>query len=436
MRLPKLNHKGNRVYFPGTPEMSSLSQVMKSTLLLLLLSLAGSITHAQEHIDSLLYDQNGFAVRNKAFANYLRIALYPSDTLLRKAFKDFYTTGELRREGYFLSIDSLDDSQSRFDGKNTTYYRNGHIHEQLSYSNGVLDGGYLLYDETGELREEHFYVAGKETGIRRIHYDDGSCRIDEYNAGKPVYDYYLLADNRGNTLKFHREDETPFWESPSPEERAVDYRDGIPWQFYFKNGVTVALTNSVVRDYGKWHRIDLSITNNSLTPIEFTPEESIVAYSLDETEPTDSVSSLKVWSCDEYLKKVNRQQTWAAVLLGVSEGLASAGAGYSTSYTTGYSSTDGYASYSTTTYNPSAAYQANMASAARVANFGQAMEEEQNVKRMGYLKRNTIYPGETVTGFVHVEWLRGTRVFFIVTIEDAEYLFEWNFDRKTAFPAE
>lgn len=77
-----------------------------------------------------------------------------------------------------------------------------------------------------------------------------------------------------------------------------------------------------------------------------------------------------------------------------------------------------------------------MASAARVANFGQAMEEEQNVKRMGYLKRNTIYPGETVTGFVHVEWLRGTRVFFIVTIEDAEYLFEWNFDRKTTFPAE
>ncbi|WP_337652063.1 hypothetical protein [Alistipes shahii] len=53
---------------------------------------------------------------------------------------------------------------------------------------------------------------------------------------------------------------------------------------------------------------------------------------------------------------MNRSQTWAAVLMGVSEGMAAAGAGYSTSTTTGYSSYGGYSSYTTTTYNPSAAY--------------------------------------------------------------------------------
>lgn len=95
------------------------------------------------------------------------------------------------------------------------------------------------------------------------------------------------------------------------------------------------------------------------------------------------------------------------MLVGLSEGLATAGAGYSTSYTTGYSSDGGFSTYTTRSYSPAAASMASMASAERVANFGLAMEQEQNVKRMGYLKRNTIQPGETVTGFVHVDWERG-----------------------------
>lgn len=407
---------------------------MKSTLLLLLLSLAGSFVCAQERIDSLYYDRNGIATGNRLFADYLRIARYPADTLARREFRDFYPTGELRREGYFRTIDSLDDTRSRFDGENTTYYRNGHVHERLHYANGLLDGEYLLYDEEGGLREERFYVAGAETGLRRTHLDDGICRIEEYNAGQPLHDYYLLADSQGNTLKFSRADNSQIMESPQITERAVSYHDGRPWQFYFKNGITVALSNSVVRDYGKWHRIELSITNNSLTPIDFIPERDITSFSMDDNAAPDSIRTLKVWSCDEYLKKVNRHQTWAAVLVGLSEGLATAGAGYSTSYTTGYSSDGGFSTYTTRSYSPAAASMASMASAERVANFGLAMEQEQNVKRMGYLKRNTIQPGETVTGFVHVDWERGTRVYFIIDIEGAQYIYEWGFDRKSTFP--
>ena len=204
----------------------------------------------------------------------------------------------------------------------------------------------------------------------------------------------------------------------------------MPWEVYFKNGLTIALTDAIVRDYGKWHRVDLIISNNSLTPVEFNPETDMTAYSVDEH---DVATDLQVWSCDSYLKKVNRSQTWAAVLMGVSEGMASAGAGYSTSTTTGYSSYGGYSSYTTTTYNPSAAYQANMASQQRIADFGQALQDEQQVKKLGYLKKNTIYPGESVSGFVHVAWIKGERVVFIIRIEGAEYIYEWGFDKKNAF---
>ena len=39
----------------------------------------------------------------------------------------------------------------------------------------------------------------------------------------------------------------------------------------------------------------------------------MTAYSVDEH---DVATDLQVWSCDSYLKKVNRSQTWAAVFDG------------------------------------------------------------------------------------------------------------------------
>ena len=74
-----------------------------------------------------------------------------------------------------------------------------------------------------------------------------------------------------------------------------------------------------------------------------------------------------------------------------------------------------------------------MASQQRIADFGQALQDEQQVKKLGYLKKNTIYPGESVSGFVHVAWIKGERVVFIIRIEGAEYIYEWGFDKKNAF---
>lgn len=335
-------------------------------------------------------------------------------------------TGRIRREGYFLQIDTLDDSRSRFDKTNKSYYPSGQLHEEMYYSNGHLEGEYKQYDETGELRLEAFYLSG----LHKTYQEDGSCRIVEYDSGLPIHDWYLLADQQGNMLKFRSADNSLIWETPAIAERFTDYRDGKPWEVYYKNGLTIALTSSVVRDYGKWHRIDLRLSNNSTTPIEFAPEINITAYSVDDLNQTNN---LPVWSYNAYMKKVKRAQNWSAALMGISEGMAMAGAGYSTSTTYGYSSNGSYSTYTTTTYNPTAAYQANMASQQRIANFSQALQDEQNIKEMGYLKKNTIYPGETISGFVHVEWKRGNRVVFIINIEGAEYLYEWMFDRKSTY---
>ena len=133
------------------------------------------------------------------------------------------------------------------------------------------------------------------------------------------------------------------------------------------------------------------------------------------------------------MKKVKRAQTWAAIAMGLCEGMASAGAGYSTSTTTGYSSNGITTTYYTTTYNATAAYQANLASQQRLANFSQALQEEKDIKQMGYMKQKTIYPGESVSGYVHVARVKGERVVFVINIEGAEYIYEWKFDKKATY---
>lgn len=103
---------------------------MKQILLLILLTASNDVL-AQERIDTLYYNRSGSVVPSPAFAEYYRIALYPADSAGSKMFRDFYISGELRTEGHFQTIDTLDDRRTVFDGKIPTSrmvaYRKNHI---------------------------------------------------------------------------------------------------------------------------------------------------------------------------------------------------------------------------------------------------------------------------------------------------------------------
>lgn len=104
---------------------------MKQILLLILLTASNDVL-AQERIDTLYYNRSGSVVPSPAFAEYYRIALYPADSAGSKMFRDFYISGELRTEGHFQTIDTLDDRRTVFDGKIVSYfkkvaYRKNHI---------------------------------------------------------------------------------------------------------------------------------------------------------------------------------------------------------------------------------------------------------------------------------------------------------------------
>lgn len=113
------------------------SYFMNRVLLFVLLLVVGNGALSQERIDTLYYSRSGVTVRNPVFADYYRLALYPVDSAGLKMFKDFYISGELRREGHFQTIDTLDDCRTVFDGDVVSYFKNGHMSEKSYYSGGV-----------------------------------------------------------------------------------------------------------------------------------------------------------------------------------------------------------------------------------------------------------------------------------------------------------
>ena len=157
------------------------------------------------------------------------------------------------------------------------------------------------------------------------------------------------------------------------------------------------------------------------------------------------------------MKRVRNRQAWAAAAVGFAEGMATANAGYTTTtsssstYYNGSSSRYGnasaygsggyaYGTYSgnstysgssntysrSTTYDAAAAYQTRVLSAQRMADFSNAQWQERQAKNAGYLKKNTINPGETITGYVLIERKKSKELCVKINIYGAEYRYDWN----------
>jgi len=400
--------------------------------------------------DTLYYDKDWKGVESKAFASFYRVVPKSADDGFRKQFRDYYITGELQSEGGYVSIDKYDDSKSVFDGEYVTYFKSGKIEQKGTRVNGVEEGEYVKYDENGLILLHAYLKKGKPDGILTQFSEDGNiCVQIEYSNGEPAYDWYMVSNKDGLCSKIRLSDKQPIYENPSLYEKKQEYRNGEAWPYYNKNGIMVGMTNNMVKDYGKYFQIPIVIANNSMFPIEFDPS-NISATLIDKKGES---RELMVYSADEYMKKVRRKQNWAMALNGIAEGLAAAGAGYSSSTTnssysgnsysygsasaygsggyaygnySGNTHYNGHSTSTTTSYNGAAAYQAQVIASNRMAAYEDALLSERAAKDEGYLKRTTIQPGETISGYVNIERKKGSSMTINVNICGAVYVFPWN----------
>lgn len=389
------------------------------------------IAYGGTKLDTLYYDKDWKGVSSKAFASFYRIIDTNNDNGFKKLYRDFYITGELQAEGEYVSIDRYDDSKSVFTGQYYTYYKSGKIEQKGFRNNGIFEGEYNAYYENGLIQFHAFYSNGQLNGIATSFSEDGSaCRQDEYDNGKLKYDYYIVSNKDGYISKYKVSDNSPVWEIPTEADLKTELINDIERPCYVKNGLVVSMINNKVKDYGKYYQSYIIISNHSMVPIEFDPDEtrSAIINSIGEKK------ELKVLRCEEYMKKVNRKQSWNNFWMTLGEGLAAAGAGYSTSttntntYYSGQSNTLGLASaygsggyahgmysgnrtysgsvHSTSTtvnYDAAAAYQARVMAGERLAAYENNQLAIRNMKRQGYLKKMIINPGETISGYINIQ---------------------------------
>lgn len=207
----------------------------------------------------------------------------------------------------------------------------------------------------------------------------------------------------------------------------IEYNDGEQWVYRNVGDIIVGMTNKEVKDdYGKYYQIGIFINNCTESTMTFNPED-VFADML--SNKGDTVA-LEVYTHEKYQKKIMKNQMWTMALYGFSAGLNAASAGYSTTYSTSYSP-NGYAYTSVQrTYDANAAFQANMAANMQIQTLGKMMENDRLVRKQGYLKINTIHPGDAIAGYMNIKHKKGKTLLVNVRIGDREYLYSWDITKK------
>lgn len=207
----------------------------------------------------------------------------------------------------------------------------------------------------------------------------------------------------------------------------TEYNDGRLWAYRQIGDFVVGTTNDVEKsDYGKNYQILIFIKNLSGNTALFDP--SLVTSTL--TDKQGETEEMKVYTYEQYMKKVKNQQAWAMALTGFSAGLNAGMAGYQTTYTTTYKAGGMPYTQVHTTYNYAAASAANMAASTQVMTLSKLMSDDKKTISQGYLKLTTVHPDEGIIGYMNIKYRKGVRLTVNIPIEGQMYSFDWDVTKK------
>jgi hypothetical protein len=232
-----------------------------------------------------------------------------------------------------------------------------------------------------------------------------------------------------------------------PKECKTFYRDGTTFQYYIHNGVSVTMELSYKKSYGKYYEVAVAIENITGSSFDFDPN-NISAKIL----KGDSYSYVSAISAYEYMKNVNKRQSWNAAIVSMGQYNAANQAGYSNSsststtegYTTTYGNASGYygntsfkihdksTTYGTATtnsytqsYDGAAAYAAQQNANRNINNYQNQQYQIKQSLNQGYLKINTIPNGYRIIGYVNIPYKKGDSMTVTIPVDGTDYDFLW-----------
>lgn len=382
----------------------------------------------QDRTDTIYYDKLWRVISNNAvatsfaasFAAYYRYALYPADPTAPKYFKTFYANGALQGEGTFISLDSHNDAKSVFDGEMLIYYAEGALKEKLNYTNGKPNGEQTVYYENGNIKEHSTLENGRKTGIVAHFTENGRvCRLQEHTADVPS-NIYVIVDMDGNYSKYDAKTDSPIFEKPSIDEVKTEYKNGVAWPYYNKNGLIVGVSNSVVKEEtGDVRKIGVFLVNKSMINVEIDPA-NIKVYYMKKGKRTDmeimsgDASTTNIYK--EKAESAKNSSTKKAVVTMENEDNVNANLGTSM--------------FDEGTSNPLKKFQERIVKQKKLDEEPHIRYTNHENENLGYLERATVHPGEVVSGFLYTDDKKVDDLFVKVCVNGIDYLYEWKADKK------
>ena len=166
-----------------------------------------------------------------------------------------------------------------------------------------------------------------------------------------------------------------------------------------QNEVEVGLTATLIKDYGKYMKIDISVINASQQRFDFIPSEIYF-----QANGIKNKHKFYIIPFEEYNKKVIRKQKSLAFWTAFAQGMSNATAGntYSQSDSYLYDSYGyrGYVYTNTTSYSPALASMRQRQNAEDMARLQTNQQRRMNFINEGYLKNHTIFPNSQLEGYL------------------------------------
>ena len=202
----------------------------------------------------------------------------------------------------------------------------------------------------------------------------------------------------------------------------TEFRDDNEFGIIARDSIIVGVSCNTLKDeYGSYYQLNILIQN--LTDSSFVFEPADVKANL--VTKWDEYEEMKVYTAQSLQKKIRNAQMWTSVFLGLSAGLNAASAGYSTSYVS-----SPYGGYTVQTYNAGNAAMANMLATNQMILMGKQMENDRKVRDEGYLKKNTVKPGEGIYGYMLVKRQKGKEMTVFIPVNGKEFSYTWSLAKK------
>lgn len=187
----------------------------------------------------------------------------------------------------------------------------------------------------------------------------------------------LLATQSACAQKFVTEDNEPGLK--------IGYRDGIEWGALDLNGLNVGIgTHLLKTDYGKYYMMTLAIRNDTQHPYTFDPL-TVRAYVIRNSKKDSKITEATVYSAEKIQKKIREEQAISSILFGFAAGT-----------------------------NPA------------LMGMMPGFKDDYRTHVVGYLKKNTINPGETVCGYLYIKYAKGDRMNAVIPFSGKQYTFVWD----------